>query len=408
MSNLVEALRAVTDSDPCRPAVRMGASELSYSDLYAASARLGHRLQTGGVEPGDRVALVLANTPGYAIAHYATLTAGGIVVPLNPARTGTALAARLHNARARVALVEHDPAAGIREAAEAAGVELVELTDPAGGSRQIEPHPSTDEEPAMIAYRSSDDEQPIGVVLSHRALAWSAVTASEVLGLTGADTLGSHFPLFYPLGHTFGLGASVAAGCTLVVPPVGEPSPVFPTADRVTVIGTFPILAGHALGPEAVGPRDTSSIRAVFCSGGRNLTPRVRERLASSLGCEVLEGYGPPETAALGCAGRSGTPQAPGSMGPAVPGVDLAIVDGRGRAVRKRRAGRLLARGPNVMSEYWDRPKATTRAFDSGWLITGDRARKDSEGNLYLLDGLWTDSLRGRETGRRGLFGNRS
>lgn len=404
MPDLVEVLRATTDSDPRRAAIRMGTADLSYLDLLAASGRLGHRLQIEGVEPGDRVALVLTNTPSYAIAHYATLMAGGIVVPLNPERTGTLLAARLHNAGARLALVDKDPAAGIREAATAAGVRILELTDPADGTREIDPHPSTDDTPAMIAYKSSDDEDPIGVVLSHHALSWSANAASEVLGLSGADTLGSHFPLFYPLGQTYGLGATVSAGCTLVLPPVGEPSTLFPSADEVTVIGTFPILAGHAFSQEVVAVHDTSAIRTVFCSGGRNLTARVRRRIASGLGCEVLEGYGPLETAALGAAGRSGASQSPGSMGPAIPGVDLAIVDGRGRAVSKRKAGRLLARGPHVMSGYWERPKATTRAFDSGWLITGDRARKDAEGNVYLLDGVWTDSLRARETRRRTLF----
>jgi long-chain acyl-CoA synthetase len=402
LSSLVAALRAAADSSPCRVAVRAGTEELSYPDLLDAATRLGFRLQAAGVEPAGRVALALPSTAGYAVAYYATLMAGGVVVPLNPAGADASLAGRLRNARPGVAVVGKETPSAV-EAAAAAGLPLVELTDLAEGTRSVDPHPVADDEPAMIAYKASDEEEPVGVVLSHGALAWSATAAAGVLGLSGDDTLGSHFPLFYPLGQTYGLGAAVAAGCTLAIPAEGTPSTLSPTAAGVTVFGTFPILAGQALGAEA--GQDTSAIRTVFCSGGRNLTPRVRDRLATSLGCEILEGYGPPETSALGCAGRSGQPQVPGSMGPAVPGVDLAVVDGRGRTARHRKAGRLLARGPNVMSGYWDRPKATARAFDSGWLITGDKARKDADGNVYLLDGVvWTDPLRGRETGRGGLL----
>lgn len=410
MPTLVDALLAAVDSNPDQVAIRSGAAGLSYADLLAAAARLGHRLREAGVQPGDRVALALPNTPAYAVAHYATLMAGAVVVPLNPKHDGPALTGRLHDAAPRALVVHGEPAAVIAGAARAAGVDLVELAEPSAGTQAIGPHPVADDDPALITYKSGDDAQPHGVVLSHRALAWSANAAADVLGLSADDTLASYFPLFYPLGQTYGLGAAVASGCGLMIPAATDAASALPSAAEAgaTVFGTFPILAGQTLGADSGARRDGWAVRTVFCSGGRSLASRVRDRIASSLGCEVIEGYGPVETAALACAGRAGQPSPAGSIGPAVPGVDLAVVDGRGRAAPVRKAGRLLARGPNVMSGYWGRQKDTARAFDSGWLLTGDKARKDEDGNVYLLDGLlWTDPLRGRESGRRRLLKDR-
>jgi long-chain acyl-CoA synthetase len=119
----------------------------------------------------------------------------------------------------------------------------------------------------------------------------------------------------------------------------------------------------------------------------------------------VLQGYGTVETSAIACAGRFGEQPPSGSMGRAVPGVELAVVDGRGREAETGKAGGLLARGPNVMTGYWERPRETELAFSSGWLFTGEKARQDAEGNVFLLDNvLWTDRMRGRETGRQGLL----
>jgi long-chain acyl-CoA synthetase len=413
MPNLVATLRTTARDHSGRTAIRSGSTAISFAELLAAAGRFGQRLRADGVTVGDRVALSMPNIPRFAVAYYGTLLAGGVAVPLNPAHPAAVLAARLLDARPRLLVVAHGPPAAVLRAATSAGVRLCELTDAAEDAEQteeieeIEAEPVRDDAPAVIAYKATHLEETTGVVLSHHNLAWSAAAAAGVLGLTAGDTLATHFPLCQPLGQTYGLTAAVAAGCALALPTVDAASPLHVVeSSQATVLSTFPLLIGAATSDNspsvAIVP---PTLRTVFCSGGRNLAPRVRDRLATRLDCEVLEGYGTPETSALGCSVRSGEAPAPGSMGRAVPGVELAVVDGRGRETVARRAGGLVARGPNVMTGYWERPRDTARAFSNGWLLTGEKVRRDEDGNIYLLDNVWwTDPLRGRESGREGLF----
>jgi long-chain acyl-CoA synthetase len=405
MSNLISALREAAEAGPDRPAIRVGGSVIRYAELLEAAARFGHRLRTEGVESSDRVALALPSGPGYAVAHYGVLLAGGVVVPLNPKHDPATIAARLTDALPRLMVLTGRTPPNARRAAEAVGIRTLDMDDAFDGNGEFDRAAVTDDDPAAVVYRHGAAEEAWGAVLSQHNLAWSAAAAAQVLGLGGDDTFAIHYPLFYPLGQTYGLGAAVAAGACLVIPETSgaESNPV-DGATEATVIGTFPLLAGHLLA-DAARSGGASVLRTVFCSGGRSLTDRVRERLESDLGCAVLQGYGLVETSALGCAVRLGERPAPGSVGPSVPGVEAAIVDARGREARSHKAGRLLIKGPNVMSGYWRRPEETARAFSNGWLLTAEKARMDTDGNVYLMDGIsWTDALRGRETGRKGLL----
>jgi long-chain acyl-CoA synthetase len=407
MPNLVATLHAAVHAHPERIAVGSATTTLSFAELLAAAARFGQQLRERGVTAGDRVALAMPNIPRYAVAYYGTLLVRAVVVPLNPTQPGTVLTARIRDADPRLLVVAHGPPATLERAAAAAEVPLCELTGGAEGFTEVDPEPVRDDAPAVIAYKSTDIQEPTGVVLSHNSLAWSAAAAADVLGLTSVDTLATHFPLFHLLGQTYGLTAAVAAGCTLALPDVDGASALDVVGtSKATVLSTFPMVIGALLDDDIPAADSAFALlRTVFCSGGRNLDPRRRERLAATLGCEVLEGYGTLETSAIGSAARSGEPSYPGSMGRAVAGAELAVVDGRGREAVARKAGGLVARGPNVMTGYWQRPKDTARAFSNGWLLTGEKARQDADGNIYLLDNVWwTDPLRGRDAGREGLL----
>ena len=416
MPNLAASLRDAADRRPDGVAVRSGAVEISFAELHSSAGRFARRLRDEGVTVGDRVALAMPTIPRFAVAYYGVLLAGAVAVPLNPGHPGAVLVERLRDSGARLLVVAQGPPAPVRAAAEAAEVALCEFTDTADGGLELEAEPVDDDGPAVIAYKATDVDEPTGVLLSHHNLAWSAAAAAGVLGLTTADTLATHFPPFHLLGQTYGMNAAIVAGATLVLPTVDAGSPLAvvsaagTSSSGATVLSTFPLLISTVISPmagdeDSLGGADLRSLRSVFCSGGRNLAPRVRDRLAARFGCEVLEGYGTPETSGLACASRSGEPPCPGSMGRPVPGVELAVVDGRGREAHPHKAGGLIARGPNVMAEYWGRAQDTRRAFDHGWLLTGEKARQDSDGNVFLLDNVWwTDPLRGREAGRKSLL----
>jgi long-chain acyl-CoA synthetase len=326
---------------------------------------------------------------------------------MNPLQPAPVLAAYLRDCAPRLLVVAHGPPNAVVRAAAATEVTLCEITEATQGPSEVDPVPLRGDASATIAYRPADPEEPTGVLLTQHNLAWSAAAAATVLRLTGSDTLATHFPLHHPLGQTYGLNAAVAAAATLLLPTIeADSASTLIESDRPTVLSTFPLLLSSMTGADSpTAAQATGSLRTVYSAGGRNLEVRCRERLSTQFGCEVLEGYGTVEMSSLGCATRSGESAPPGSMGRPVDGVEMSVVNNRGREAVARRAGVLIAKGPNVTSGYWRRPGDSERAFSNGWLLTGEKARQDADGNIYLLDNvLWTDPLRGSQTGREGLL----
>lgn len=407
MSNLVAALRTAAGDHPNRIAIRSGVASINYAELLSASVVFARRLQVNGLTVGDRVALAMPNVPRFAVAYYGVLLAGGVAVPLNPLQPAPILAAYLRDSAPRLLVVAHGPPDAVVRAATATNVTLCELADANETPLDVDFAPVPDDVVATIAYRPADPEEPTGVLLSQHNLAWSAAAAAAVLALTGSDTLATHFPLHHPLGQTYGLNAAVAAAATLLLPSIDADSALaLIESGRPTVLSTFPLLLSTMGSADpAASVQATSSLRTVYSAGGRNLDARGRERLSTRFDCEVLEGYGTVEMSGLGCATRSGESVPLGSMGRPVAGVEMSVVTNRGREAVARRAGVLIAKGPNVTSGYWRRPGDSKRAFSNGWLLTGEKARQDADGNIYLLDNVWwTDPLRGSETGRDGLL----
>lgn len=412
MPSPVGSLRTAAAVRPDRPVIRIGGTTISYGELCAAAERFARRLLSSGFEPGDRVGLGLPNTPGYAVAFYGSLMAGGVVVPLNPRHDEMMLSRRLHDSGTRVLVVTSSTPPGVRRAAELSGTDLLVAVDlmanaktSAEGSDTSDCPANVDGEPAAIFYTRGDDD-PWGAVLTHHNLGWSAEAATGVLGITEGDLLACHFPLFYPLGYTYGLGAAIAAGCCLELPGESGDSEadLIGCGSDATVMSTYPLLASHLLSGTKLSAA-TKQLRTLFCSGGKSLTDRVRTRLETELSCGVLQGYGPVEASALGCAVPTEASPRRGSLGVPVPGVEMAVVDGRGRQARSSKAGRLIIKGPNVMIEYWGRPKDTARAFSNGWLVTADKARKDADGHVYLADGSsWAGVPGGRRSSGGGLL----
>lgn len=412
---------------PQRVACRYFSQELTYVDLLSRAQRLAAVLVREGVQPGDRVGILLPNVPEHLIALFGTWLAGGIVVslsPLLPAKDATALASATGcrvvvaldilvplvchgDQRPEIVLVTSlcNRLSGLKRlgyawvrfrklgfghsAADSAVRDFDQTLDAA--DTNFEPIPIDDEAPAYILPTGGTTGAPKAVLLSHRNLLSNAWQLSHwSLGRPGEESLLAVLPFF----HSYGLSACVlngiALGATLVLHHRFRPASVVRSIEdhRPTMILAVPTMLA-ALNAKVLrqGKHDLSSLRTCI-SGGAPLPQRVAEEFSAHTGCVVVEGYGLSEASPVTHVGPLDGTAIPGTIGLPLPDTEARIVDAATgtETLPYGEVGELVVRGPQVMLGYWNNPAETARVLRDGWLFTGDLATCDERGFFRIVD----------------------
>jgi long-chain acyl-CoA synthetase len=409
----VAARLRVTASDVAdRVALVWQDREVTYGELDARVDAAVGALRGLGVSAGDRVAIVLGNVPAFVEVHFATLRAGGVVVPCNLGQAedeivhvladsgarvvvvADAVAPTVLAAAARVEGVEHVVVVGAASApAGSSGTwrELVAAAQDraaAGGAAGADAAPAPGDLAALV-YTSGTTGLPRGAMLTHRNL-----TAAQDQSLAGRlrverdDVVLLVLPLFHIYALNVGLGASVTVGATMVLVERFDATGSMGTIaeHRVTVVlGAPPMYVAWANTPD-VSAAPFATVR-VAVSGAAPLPVQVLERFREATGVEIWEGYGLTEAAPSVTSNAMGDEARPGSVGLPLPDVELRLVDDAGEDVERGDPGEVWVRGPNVFQGYWQDPEGTAEALAAGgWLRTGDVGVRDADGYLYLVD----------------------
>ena len=393
MPNLALALSETATMYPDHPAVRLDDTTLSYAELDQASARVATLLGIEGVQPGDRVGVMLPNVPEFAVVYYGVLRAGGVVVPMNPLLKEREVEYYIQDSGARYLFGSHELAKGVTEAARAAGARVISVAPgefaaatPAGPEADIANRAADDT--AVILYTSGTTGHPKGAELTHANLSRNAhVTAVTLLGLESTDVILGCLPLFHAFGQTCCLNAAVQAGATMILMARFDPSRALDVVaqERVTVFAGVPIMYSALVEQQAASPRDTASLR-LGISGGAALPVETIRRFEAGFSCMILEGYGLSETSPVASFNHPQKERKVGSIGTPIAGVEFRLVDDDGRDVAPGESGEIAIRGHNVMKGYWHKPEETAAAFVDGWFKTGDVARVDDDGYYYIVD----------------------
>ncbi|MGN5377646.1 long-chain-fatty-acid--CoA ligase [Streptomyces lasalocidi] len=393
MANLADFLVDTARRLPDRPALRLGTTTTTYAELDRLSARAAALLRTEGLRTGDRVALMLPNVPEFVILYYAVLRAAcGIVVPMNPLLKERETAYHLRDSGA-VLLFEWHAAPGEGGAgAAAAGVRHLAV-EPAAFAAELaclEPQfdvtPAAGDDIAVLLYTSGTTGRPKGAALTHAGLRHNTeVNVTEVQRLTSEDVIVGCLPLFHIFGQTCTMNVAVRSGASLTLVPRFEPGAVLDAIarDRATVFEGVPTMYAALLQHPA--DADVSSLR-MCVSGGASLPVEVLHGFERRFGCMVLEGFGMSETSPVVSFNHPDRPRKPGSVGTPIRDVEVRLLDASGADVAPGEVGELAVRGPNVMKEYWNRPEDTAATVPDGWLRTGDLARQDEDGYLFIVD----------------------
>lgn len=379
---------------PDAPAVRLGDAVLSYGELDDRSARLATLLREHGVEPGDRVGVMLPNVLDFPVAYYGVLRAGGIVVPMNVLLKRREIAFYLEDSGARLLLAWHGFAAEARDGAADAGATDIEV-EPEAFAAQLDGLEPTAElagsdegDTAVILYTSGTTGKPKGAELTHLNLSRNAEVASQTTSeVVAGDVILGSLPLFHSFGQTVSMNASLRVGACLTLLPKFDPGEALETIqrDRVTHFYGVPTMFGALLHHPGREDYDTSSLRRCL-TGGAAMPVEVLHGFEEAFGAIVLEGYGLSETSPVASSNHPGDERKPGSIGTPIEGVEMKVVDEDDNEVPQGEVGEIVIRGHNIMKGYWGKPDATAEAMRGGWFHSGDMARVDEDGDFFIVD----------------------
>jgi long-chain acyl-CoA synthetase len=391
--NLAQALSDAAARNPEQLALKLDDFELNYGLVEQAAQRLAGLLAERGIEPGDRVAVMLPNVPHFVVAYYGILRAGAVVVPLNVLNKRREVAYYLRDSGAKLLFVWGDFAPEAQPAAEEVGCECISVvlgefeqtlfaTNPDG--EIVERAPS---DTAALLYTSGTTGTPKGAELTHANLLRNCQVSRRLFDLgDGAVVLGS-LPLFHTFGQTCAMNAAVVGASTLTLLPRFDPARALEIIerDKVNVFEGVPTMYGAMLNLEGHERYDTSTLR-VCASGGAAMPVELMRGFERAFSCAVLEGYGLSETSPVASFNQPDQKRKPGSIGTPIEGVEMKIVDDRDHDLEVGEVGEIVVRGHNVMKGYWRRPEDTNDVMRGGWFHTGDLARMDCDGYFFIVD----------------------
>ncbi len=395
MPNLATLLTTTAEEHGDRPAVKLDDTVLSYDQLLDGARRVTALLKAKGVGPGDRIGLVLPNVPHFPVIFYGAVAAGAVVVPMNPLLKGREVEYYLEDSGASLVLAWQDMADEATKGAEAVGIECIPV-EAEGFLGLLGEHEPDDEiveragdDTMVLLYTSGTTGQPKGAELTHDNMTSNAITSAETLvELTSEDVVMGCLPLFHCFGLTCGLNASVAKGACLTLIPRFDAAKALEVVarDQVTVFEGVPTMYAGILNADGAEDADMSSLRTCI-SGGSAMPVEVMKNFEKAFDCIVLEGYGLSETSPVASFNRPDLERKPGTIGTAVRGVEMKLVDDEGEDVTEDGAvGEIAIKGENVMKGYWEREEATAESIVDGWFRSGDMATVDDEGYYTIVD----------------------
>ncbi|MBD3783288.1 MAG: long-chain fatty acid--CoA ligase [Micrococcales bacterium] len=402
MTNLVTNLTTTAAEMPEQDALRVSGQGVTYQQLHDMAAKVAGTLRENGIQPGDRVAVILPNVPAFPVVYWGILLAGGIVVPMNPLLKAGEIDYFFTDSGAKIAFVWPDFVEEATKGAQNSGTRVVTTgamgpEDFEGGSPLAEPTPREDDDTAIILYTSGTTGRPKGAELTHSNIHLNALRSAKVIQtMTSDDIVMGCLPLFHVFGLVVGLNAATIAGASLALIPRFDPQAAIEVIEkeRVTIMQGVPTMYAAILNHPASDGMDASSLRTC-ASGGSAMPLEVMKAFEEKFGCVILEGYGLSETSPVASFNMPDRERKPGTIGIAIPGCEMRCVDLDGNEVPVGEVGEIAIRGDNVMKGYWNKPDATAEAIPDGWFRTGDLATMDAEGYFTIVDRKKDMILRG-------------
>lgn len=401
-----EFLRESACKHPAKTALVAGARRLSYAQLDDLSDRLASALHIKGVARDDRVLVFMDNCPEAVISIFAVLKAGAVVVPINASVKADRLGFLMRDCRASAVLTLARLHAVASDAArDAPDLRLIVVSgDTALGEAvsfeaclekapTLPAHGGIDIDLAMLIYTSGSTGEPKGVMMSHRNVEAAASSIATYLVASADDIVLSALPLAFSYGF-YQLIVTVRSGGTLIL----EKSFAYPYAvlevmrtERATTLPLVPTMAAMLLQMKGLGPETLPDLRTITNAAASLPPDHIGKLQVLFPAARIYSMYGQTECARCTYLPPEALSKRPESVGVAIPGTELFIVNEDDVEVGPDMPGELVVRGPHVMQGYWENDQETARALRPGrrpWekvLFTGDLFSRDEDGFFYFV-----------------------
>ncbi|GAB3195512.1 long-chain fatty acid--CoA ligase [Nocardioides hungaricus] len=394
--DVAELVAAAAAEQPDRLAiVESGGRALTWARLEDEVGRLATGLGAAGVVGGQRVMLVLGNRLEFVSTYLGVLRAQAVAVPVNPGSAVGELARMLEDSGARVVVADAATADAVRAAASSLGAppRVVVVGEASYDELRAQPArpvpPLQDPEKlAALLYTSGTSGRPRAAMLTHRALLANLeqVAAVEPPMMHGDDVVLGVLPLFHVYGLNAVLGGVLRHRARLMLVERFDPHETLSLVDdeACSVVPIAPPVFGYWQAEDDLAVH-LGAVRLVL-SGSAPLSAEVVERFTERTGIPVHQGYGLTEAAPVVTSTLCSAAAKPGSVGAALPGVELRLVDETGGTPEGADPGEIQVRGANLFSGYW--PDGDGGPDEEGWWSTGDVGFLDEDGDLFLVDRL--------------------
>jgi long-chain acyl-CoA synthetase len=398
--NLATAFAASVEKRPGKVALYWGESEITYAALFAQSCAVAAEL-TGkfGVKPGDRVALWVKNCPEFVPAVFGTLSAGGVVVPINNFLKPAEVSYIVNDSGANVLVTDAELGAHFPELATASPqLKIFKVEEFAGlGSTESRPTGSeianrqspganrAESDLAALLYTSGTTGHPKGAMLTHGNFLHNVASCVAALDVREDERVVVALPQFHSFMFTVGTLLPVLCGGGILLLKTLHPfKQVLEeiARHRGTILPAVPSFYRALL---AVPEFGRLPLRLCI-SGGAPLPVEVFNEFTRKFPFPLREGYGPTESSPVATVNPIYGINKPGSIGKPIPNVELSIRDEAGKELPIGAIGEICICGGNVMRGYWNQPEETAKVLRNGWLLTGDVGYRDADGYFFITD----------------------
>ena len=403
MFNLASNLESAAASFPEREAIVFEGKRWSYAEVEEQARRVAGGLYRAGIREGDHVALVCPNRPEFVACYFGILKVGAVVVCVSALLKAREIAYQLEHsdAMAMIAYGGGDMEIGhhAREAFEEIGacrrawfIGMESYDELIGdGGEGFESASVAGEATAVILYTSGTTGHPKGAELSHANIIMNVMVMARVKPPLeeGGKTLIA-LPLFHVMAQTCAMHLAIYNAMTIVLVQRFRAAEVIRLMleEGITGLHGVPTMYRAILDCDDVTEAEKTMLTGQlesFSAGGASLLPELQKECMETYSVNMSNGYGATETSPASCFHQTSGAIPLGSIGTAAWGVRLKIVDGAGGEVPAGEVGELLVRGHCVMKGYYKDPKATAEVIRDGWYHTGDLARMDEKGHVFIV-----------------------
>ncbi|WP_050614252.1 fatty acid--CoA ligase family protein [Bacillus testis] len=384
----------------------------TYAELDAAVTMFASGLTKLGIAKGDHIALITGNSPHFLIGFFGALRAGATVIPINPIYTADEISFILMNGDVKAVItldvlaplmegihkhlttVEHYILCETGKAPEHFDASKLGIYPKLHGFDTVlgmgnlqfdEPELDLDDV-AVILYTSGTTGKPKGAMLTHHNLYRNAKDVGDYLKINSDDRVITTLPMFHVFCLTVCMNAPLMSGGTIIIIPKFSPKEIYRVAKayEATIFAGVPTMYNFLL--QYNGDTDDFKSLRLCISGGASMPVALLKAFEQKFNVIISEGYGLSEASPVTCFNPLDRPRKAGSIGTSILNVKNKVVDEMGEELPVGAVGELVVQGSNVMKGYYKMPEETAAAIKDGWLYTGDLARMDEDGYLYIVD----------------------